>query len=344
MKTFDFDWTPLVSVLPMWELLPISCREFFVHRAETNRRMPLRSIYVDVTRLLDEGFLEHAKNPDLVRVSKSRLPFLRTMRVLIRCASPMAASLGIEELRGYLDAHFSRADQRALGSRGITPARRLSEVYWLEGFLRALSFRAWEDVHRSDLRRNRRLFESDDCFRKAKRIVEILMSGLNPLRFSDLAAALGVADLSDYAAAIRAAVGYGLLFPASDATDLVPVIGIWPGIHMRLHRPKAPSPSACDVGQTFHRAYRMDDMTAMLVACVGKPLRLRKEDLQFSAGDTQRVAGAVDALPEWLPPATSRDIAARVHAAHKALLSLDFCEKTVHGKRASCRLVEVQSG
>ena len=32
MKTFDFDWTPFLDLVPTWELLPMPCREFFLFR------------------------------------------------------------------------------------------------------------------------------------------------------------------------------------------------------------------------------------------------------------------------------------------------------------------------
>lgn len=326
MKTFDFDWTVFLDLLPTWELLPMPCRRFFVFDAETNRRMPLRDISVDVTPLLDEGLLVHAANPSYVKLRRSCLPFQRVMGIMARRPLFENGKDRPKDLQTYLDAHFSRPDQFALGNGHSSPVRRISQVSWLEAFLRAASCRVWEAAHRSERRTTRVLFESEDCVRKAKEIVETLMQGANPLTFADLLDSLGGGELSGYAAAIRAGIAYALLFPSVRGGDLLPVIGIWPGIHDRLHRSKTPQPGAAVAVEEFRRAYLMDDMTALLVACAGKPLRLREYGMDLYAADAKKVEADLNPLPAWLKPVSPRENTSRVETARKTLDCMELTE------------------
>ena len=84
MKTFDFDWTRFLQYLPAWERLPRECREFFAFHAKTNRRKALGSIEIDVTPLIDEGFLEYAKDAAYVKMCRPRLPFQRVVHAMSR--------------------------------------------------------------------------------------------------------------------------------------------------------------------------------------------------------------------------------------------------------------------
>ena len=243
MKTFDFDWTRFIENLPTWELLPTPCREFFLFHTETNRRMALGNIGIDVAPLIDAGFLEYAANPTYVKLRRACLPFRQIMRAMSRHSFFGTRKAGIEDLQAYLDEHLSIPDQIPLSDGLREPSRPISQLSWLDAFRGCASFRLWEDTHKSDRRKTRMLFESDDCFQKTKQIVEVLMLGSNPLPFSAIVDALGVRDPADYAVSIRAGVAYALLFPALGNGDLVPVIGIWPGIHRRLHRRRASAPS-----------------------------------------------------------------------------------------------------
>jgi len=326
MKTFDFDWTPFLNLAPTWELLPLPCREFFIFRCESNRRMALRDINVDVTPLLDEGFLEYAANPTYAKLRRSCLPFQRVMRIMARSPLFENGKDRPQDLQAYLDAHFSKPDQFALGNGHCSPVRRVSQVSWLDTFLRAGSCNVWEAAHRSERRTTPPLFESDDCCRKTKKIVEALMQGSSPLTFANLLNALDGGELSGYAAAIRAGVAYALLFPSVRDGDLLPVIGIWPGIHQRLHRPKTPRPGTVAVVKTFHRAYLMDDMTALLVACAGKPLRLRRYGTELYADDAKKVEANLNPLPSWLKPLSPPGDGFRVPAARATLDSLELTE------------------
>ena len=332
MKTFDFDWGAFIKQVPTWKLLSMPCREFCLFHCGTNRRMLLRDISIDATPLLDKGFLEHAANPSYVKLRRSCLPFQRIMRIMAR-NSPFfdEEKVHAKDLQAYLDAHFSRPDQLALGGRVTTPSRRISQISWLDAFLRAESFRVWEYAHKSELRTKRVLFDSDDCFQKTRQIVSILMRGRNPLPFSDLADALGSPDLADHAASIRAGIAYALLFPAVNNRDLIPVIGIWPGIHERLHRPKMPRPSASASVEQFQRAYMMDDMTTLLVACAGKPLRLREYAREMYATDAKKVAANLSPLPTWLKPLSPCGDKSRIETAQDTLTCMEMTETVRQG-------------
>jgi hypothetical protein len=326
MKTFDFDWTRFIDHVPAWESLPMPCREFFLFHCETNRRMPLRDISIDVTPLLDERFLEHAANPSYVKLRRFCLPFHRIMRIMARRSFFGEGKVRTRNLQAYLDAYLSKPDQLALGDGRAAPSRQVSQTSWLDAFLRADSFRVWEEAHRSERRTTRMLFESEDCFRKTKQIIQVLMRGANPLMFSGLQDALGVAELADYAASIRAGIAYALLFPSMHDGNLLPAIGIWPGIHERLHRPKTSRPGAAAAVEEFHRAYLMDDMTALLVACAGKPLRLREYGTELYAADARKVEANLSPLPAWLKPLSPRGHKSRVETARDALRCMGLTE------------------
>jgi len=113
-----------------------------------------------------------------------------------------------------------------------------------------------------------------------------------PARFSDLPAAkLGVA--------IREGIAHLALFPTMRQEDMTPVLGLWPAIAARLHRPAPAMPAAVRPDAIFHQASLMEDMTTVLVAAAANPLRLKITDGSLFAIVQQELEASLVTLPPW---------------------------------------------
>ena len=93
---------------------------------------------------------------------------------------------------------------------------------------------------------------------------------------------------------------YGLFFVTLKKKDLEPIIGIWPGILKRLHRPKPKSVKTVKPDKTFHAAFMIEDMTTILVECSAEPFRLKSTDHLLFAKAKKTIESNVLQVPEWM--------------------------------------------
>ncbi len=203
------------------------------------------------------------------------------------------------DFQAYLHAHFTHPEQNALASgdftgRGTLPAKASSEE-WLHGFLS-------DDAVRWVGRRLRNSGErpSPETISAAQALVREATSWAEPAAIHELPARLTSAPPEEWWPAIRLAVRLLLLFPRLRGEDLVVEIGLWPSLVARLHRRRPSQPSAVEPRERFQLAYRVADMTMLLVAAAGETFRVRGHDYGLFVKAESQVCEQLVTLPAWL--------------------------------------------
>ena len=100
------------------------------------------------------------------------------------------------------------------------------------------------------------------------------------------------------------------------------MVGLWPAVTRRLHRPKLTAPAAVRPDETFDVAFLMEDMTTALVAASAKPIRLRRSDLAIFAKAEEEIAANLMPLPEWVGATAKTTVSSRIDAAARWLRAL----------------------
>ncbi len=106
--------------------------------------------------------------------------------------------------------------------------------------------------------------------------------------------------------------------------DCDPVVGIWPNIAKRLHRPKLKPQQSVKPKETFHSAFQMDDMSSLLIACSSMPLRLRGNDQSLFSSAQKEIASNLQPIPEWLKKEIEMSNEERINFAHAIVNSMEF--------------------
>jgi hypothetical protein len=117
-----------------------------------------------------------------------------------------------------------------------------------------------------------------------------------PLR--DLDALLPDAAPAARAGALGAALRYLLAFVSVDPRTLEARVGMLPDVVRRLG-PPPPPPAPREAAERFHLAYRVSDMTAVMVDAAGEPLAVRASDFSLFARTSAAIAARLPHRPLW---------------------------------------------
>lgn len=330
MNIYDFGWEKFLKYIPAWNGLPVPARRIFIERIE-QQAVHCAGGMAEARALADAGFIRFCQDGGSVRLSTSLLLFRRAVRAMARHPVFMPKS-DLRALSGYLRENFAHIECARLagtiysyGDVAMALARQTCRREWLDRFLSRGSVRDWENKFPELTRKP--LFHSREIFEQAKQILRLLMEGENPAIYAALASALAGGDALKLAGAIRALVQFGMLFPGLAERDYIPVIGIWPEIHRRIHRVKPPPPSSVRTkGEGFVSAFLMEDMTAVLVAGAAVPLRLRGNDRAIFSTAKKKLAEQLVSIPEGCLRHISYSPESRIEVGSRTLLMLNFAE------------------
>jgi hypothetical protein len=118
-----------------------------------------------------------------------------------------------------------------------------------------------------------------------------------------------------------------LLYAALHHPDGEPMIGLWPPTARWLSRPPATAPTAVTPAETYHSAYLMEDMTAVLAGVSADPPRLRGNDYALFARSRDELEARFVAAPGWALELTALvGVTDRVELARAVLGALGFVQ------------------
>ncbi len=345
MKLFDLDWLDFYQRLAVWDRLTLNTRQVLA-QLKSNKAVNVRGFGDDLQRLADARFVTVYGDGQRAKLHKECLDFARAIRAM--CRHDILDQPDAAVLHGYILDHFTRAEQSALSTDGRSYhgsahdlTRDAMSVGWLNDFLsldNLAQAQEWESLREPDRYYYRGdskglILNSSEALTATQSIIRQFMSSTEPVLFKDTPVRFKHLSLPHLAAATYAGIRYLLLFPSMRRDDMTPMIGLWPTIPQRLHRPKAKQPKSVTPDQTFHCAYLMEDMTTVLVGASGEPPRVRSTDQALFAKAREQLESNLMSVPEWLTQIEGCAPGDRVQAAVEFLRGFGFIEtRGTHGK------------
>jgi hypothetical protein len=288
------DWQLFIERLRTWSEITAASRLAYLS-LPSNGATEEAEFGADLDRLLRDKWLAWHADRQRVRIHNDARSLANGLRSMHRHPlQPASESV----FQAYLQEHFTHPEQNALTrpdfiGRATLSARAASEG-WLNDFL-ATDVMDWIEK-RWD---HSLALPSPDIVSAAQGLVREAMSWREPVAMSELPTRLVSVSSQQLGPAIRLAVRMLLLFPRLRAEDLMAEIGLWPGLTARLHRPRPNPPSAVEPRERFLLAFRVEDMTTILVAAAGETLRVRVNDHSlFLKAEQEIIENLVD-LPAW---------------------------------------------
>ena len=327
MKLFDIDWLDFLELLPLWERLSLKVRGAF---AELRSDNPLaRSAFDGQDRLLVQaGLVGYSDNLQKVRLEKAGFSFARVIRAMMR--HDILKSSDPDALTRYLGDHYSNEELKSLDASAYYPhsgwrqyiAQRVIAVEWIEEILsrkeetkeESLAFKPWPSWLTFPRVRSHPA-KSSETLVVEQTLIRRLMTLTDPLPLRDLVKTFPDVAPRTLADALLQGIGEVAVFPAMRREDMTPVIGLWPAISRRLHRPPAKPPEPVQPQESFHGAFLLEDMTTLLVAAASGPLRLRGNDYALFAKAQKELEANLMPLFDWVAGAWKIHPRERLHTA-----------------------------
>lgn len=299
MKHFYSDWADFARCAAIWSKLRPGVRQLYL-MIKRDAGVSAAGFGDDLQLLLEEKLVTTPGNGAMARLHDQAQSFSRALRAMSR--QPLFPAPSHDALTSYLREHFSPQELSALGrgagvlhaSEGMI-AERVTSENWLLGLLSA-DAAAWE--------RGRiswgvaPLAKSTETIDAVKALVRAAMTWREPVPLAELPSLAPSMSPDIFNQAVEFCVRYLLLFVGA-LSDLTPVIGLWPRVTARLHRPKPAPPPEATPRHVFGFAYRLEDMTTFLVAAAQGRLRLRVDSRELFERTHDALLMELVALPSW---------------------------------------------
>ncbi len=338
MKLIEIDWHDFFRRLEVWQRLSTPARAAFA-RMQPSQPQSLTKFMGDHPILVEAGFLTLNKGGKNLRVNKECWPFVKTLRLIV--GDDLLGNACFKAMHKYVTYQLHVNQREALcASMGLNRwqteelIQLAMSVRWLETFL-ALSesdvtarevpseqpsYSTWSSLRHS---RTKPLPKRPAVpLETMKAVVRRFIACPEPIPIAELPSRMPELSADTLVGAVAMGVDRLLLFPGVRHDDMTLVLGLWPSITQRLHQPKPTIPTAVQPEQTFHGAYLLEDMTTVLVAASGKPIRLRCNDLAIFAQTAREIAANLMPVPQWVGLPGKSAVRARIDAATRWLRAM----------------------
>lgn len=306
MKLLDLDWKPVLAWLPRWEgLSPSARRAFLAFKPTPGTASPRKE---DARELMAAGLADPpGPRGTLYRVRAEAKPLLSAVRAMERVRVLETPGI-LPEM--YLVEHFTFDHLRPLSGKPVTgrdgwgfdrgPVRAMvSSVDWVGQVLElkdAEAAQAWEKPRRME---SERMLLDPFTLDALKRLVRALAEHPHGVPLRMLPDLLPEVDEGTRAAAVGAGIRYLLLFPALRGAEPEACVGLLPAVVQRMG-PPPPPPVAVEVAERFEAAYRVADMTVVLVEAATEPIPVRGNDGRMYARAHKTISARLPHLPPWV--------------------------------------------
>jgi hypothetical protein len=307
MKYFDIDWQAFIKRLDAWESVSLASRQLLCTR-KASETIPVDQLKDDLELLTQKAFVGNPSGKGRVATHPEAREFMKAVRFMYR--HPLQASSSARAVENYLGDNFTADERQGLvpneriyGGNNSVVTNRVSEVQWVVEFLDSKDVGKWANAHRN-IYKEKDDYPTDPRVLKAtQKLVRALIEvgGWSPV--SEVSEHLPKMSKSILAQAIGFAIRFALVFPTMEHKTLVPSIGVLPAIAERMNRPVTAFPESVSCQDTFCSAIMIDDLTTLLVAAAGEPLRL-KANSSLYAKVRQDLDERLVGLPQWMARAT----------------------------------------
>lgn len=346
MKHFEIDWAGMVGLMPAWDRLSQTARAAWLAMKPGVAGARVDDLRGGADELVEPGLVLLSPTGIRAVVAERWRPFHVALRAMDRHRLWEAPSPGA--LVSYLEDVLTTQDLQALlGDRGfgsnpyylrVLLADRVSGEEWVEDLLAAetpKAVAAWERKRSAAGEPGPPPFADAAVLDAARRLLRGLVGEPAGVPLGDLPARFPEVDAAVLGAAIHGCLRHLLLF-ASMTDGLVPRVGVWPEVAVRLRRAAQGPPAPVEVAETFEAAFRLEDMTTVLAAAAAEPLRLRASDRAVFARTREAIEDRLVSMPDWVAEALGADPETRVETAARLLHEMDFAkagEKAGEGLR-----------
>ena len=301
MRHLDLDWREFFDALAVYKRLSVRARGEFIVNGPYSQPIPAHIVGASVVEYQTIGMFSPSPGGRSIVLAPQFRGFVKALRAMHR--SRIDAHPNAQSLDAYLADNFTREEWSALHGQASywTPGReglytKLASVNWLEGFLSA-DAKHWEAQYRFRMEPEH-LDEGRDA-EELKRLIKFLMARTEPVLFEELPRVFF--DREVLARAIGVGLRFALFYPMLRRDTFEPVLGLWPEITKRLHRPAAKPPQATTPVHTFSAPIFMDELIAVLTATIGEPLRLKAGySTELFQKSEKQVFARLMPLPDWL--------------------------------------------
>ena len=315
MKLFELDWPLFLERLKTWNAIAPASRSAYL-RLRSNASTAADEFGGDLERLVTAKLLTRYTDGKRVRLHDTARATATALRAMARHPLTKASA---STLHAYVADHFSNAERQSLIPGGTYYSHRaladqVPSVQWLNNIL---TENAADWIRRCFS--GRRGTPDTGEIRAVQSLVRESMTWPEPVAFDELPQRADSVPPKKLGRTVELAVRLLLLFPRLRDDDQTAVIGLWPGVADRLQRSKPSPPAAVEPGERFQLAFRVSDMTTLLVAAASENVRVRADDYHLFQRAAEQIYEELVPLPSWLDSMAVFSVARRVEQAHSLL-------------------------
>lgn len=291
-------WTDLRERLAVYETLSLPSRDL-LRSLNAARSCAGEPFGPDLKPLREHGYLRPTADGAKVRITDEARACHAMLRAAERC--PVLAGCGRGELRGWIQAEFSRSVRAELlgthdtyGDHAGVLADRATDVDWVQRLLDPSHADRLKQIHAREYSTLDHIL-TPRVRDGLEHLVTVLVDQPT-IRVLDLADILKGARTLEIDRTLQAALRYLVVFPAIDAETGALVLGLHPAVRARLARVPATAPDTLDVEIDPIPSVVVPDLQQVLVEVGGGHVRITATGAVFKK-DRERMAASLTRLP-----------------------------------------------
>jgi len=304
MNFFELDWRQLLAVLPAWKSLDDRVKRTVLSNFRSKGHIDIRALGPFLKVLKEHGFIRDSEsgrwvdvNPEMHKVVVA----LRAMHRNTRWSLPGHFREYTLQLLGFDERAYLEDCCPGVSWQGPSLDACATTVAWLTDFP-DIDRRQKHHVSIYTLFYRESAETLPGILKATEELLQVFMKQPAPIALADIYDCAGEKQRTLVLAALKAGVRRLIFYPYLRSDDLEPVIGLWPPISERLHRPRAvpATPLPATPRETFSLPFWMEDVTTVAISCAGAPFKLRQGDGAIYARRQRELAEQLMRLPDWI--------------------------------------------
>jgi len=329
MKYFEVDWNCIVVLAGLWDELPRSEQEYYLHNLNPPTVPSENCDPEKAESLISLGFLKYSPDGTGITFPDDSAQFHKLITALTDTTF-FEMQDTIDNLAGYLKHFYTPTEYNGLtesywqyGRGEYDLASRTGSAYWISMFLESNNTAKWVPLADED---NLEFEETDGAYPEfsiAKRIIRLLVNGTNPIPLSSVYQVIADEDPLFLAKAVHLLVSKLLVFISIDPATYTVQIGIRSFVHDFLN-PPAKAMDTVDVPVNSSPSFMVDDMTIILAEAAVRPIPLKQKDHAMYARSERELYSSFYDLPpgcNFLYSYTAKD---RLALAMRTIVFADY--------------------